>query len=352
MQKVLIVGAGLSGCCLAHEFIRNNVQVTLVDNGYNNSSTVAAGMINPLVFRRMTKSWRVDEFLPTAIHFYKEIEASTQTSFLDSITIRRFFSSEQERNFWITKQNSIDFCDYMAVLNEDDARIHPDANEFGSGRVKNAWHVNASVFLPAIKNSLNQSAEWINEEFDFSRLDETKGFYQNIEYDLIVFAQGYLGVSNPLFNKLILTQTKGETLTVKIDELETTESLNRKCFVLPMGDNEYKIGSTYTWDTDDINPTIEGKNTILENLKYITKGKVTVLNHDAGIRPTTNDRRPIIGVHPMYSKLAIFNGMGAKGYLLAPQLAKDFVHALLKGGTMPKECEISNRTFKSHLMKS
>ena len=44
----------------------------------NFSSRIAAGIINPLVFRRMTKSWRVDDFIPFLKSHYKELEELTK----------------------------------------------------------------------------------------------------------------------------------------------------------------------------------------------------------------------------------------------------------------------------------
>ena len=76
MEKlsILIVGAGLAGTSLAQRLIEKQQQVTLIDSGQNNSTAIAAGIINPMVFRRMNKSWRVDDFLKEAIAYYKNLE--------------------------------------------------------------------------------------------------------------------------------------------------------------------------------------------------------------------------------------------------------------------------------------
>lgn len=346
MQKVAIVGAGLSGICLAYEFLNKGIHVTVIDNGINHSSKVAAGMINPLVFRRMTKSWRIDEMLPVAESFYRNLELSLHQTFYHPITIRRFFSSQQERDFWIEKQNQADFVNYMHPISKDDEVIHPHANQFGSGRVKNAAHVSAHEFLAATHNDLKQKTTFITEHCAYSDFTE-KGFFKGVNYDLIVFAEGYLGIDNPWFNHLPLTQTKGETLTIALSEMNTTESLNRKCFLLPLDENTYKIGSNYSWNDPSLNPTEEAKQLILDNFTYLSQETPVIQAHDVGIRPTTVDRRPIIGVHPEHKKLAVFNGLGAKGYLIAPLLAKEFVESLIDGTTFNKECDIIQR-IKSH----
>jgi len=345
MQKVLIVGAGLSGICLAHHFLDEKKEVTLVDNRINHSSIIAAGIINPLVFRRMTKSWRVDAFLPYAKKYYETLEEKIGQSFYHSLVIRRFFSCEQERNFWIERQEDPLFSQYMNKINDEDETLYPYANIYGSGRVKNAGYVDAALFIKETKQALKTEIEIIENPFDYTKLNPQTGEYLGNQYDQIVFAEGYLGKANPWFNYLPLTQTKGEVLEVKMVNIQTTESLNRKCFLLPTKNN-YKIGSTYSWNDPSTNPTDEGRTVILENLSYLTPEKPTIVSHTVGVRPTTHDRRPFIGIHPKHSKLAVFNGLGAKGYLIAPLLAKEFVSSLCHGTEIDKECQLSLKRIK------
>jgi flavin-dependent dehydrogenase len=69
-KKILIIGAGLAGSSLAHRLLQQEHYVTIIDKGENVATSVAAGMVNPMVFRRTNKSWRLDEFLPEAKEFY------------------------------------------------------------------------------------------------------------------------------------------------------------------------------------------------------------------------------------------------------------------------------------------
>lgn len=346
MQKVLIVGAGLSGICLSHHFKERNVNLTLIDNGINHSTVVAAAMINPLVFRRMTKSWRVDDFLPYAKSYYEQLAAEWKQQVYYPLVIRRFFSSVQERNFWIERQSNPAFSEYVIPMTEEDESIHPFANEFGSGRVNNAAHIDAELYLHASIEQLKTTLRYQQSPFDYAQLNAETGSYQGEEFDLILFAEGYLGVDNPWFKDLPLTQTKGETLTIQLSELSTAESLNRKCFLLPLKDSIYKIGSNYSWDDPSTHITEEAKHLILDNFGYLTDERPVVLEQKAGVRPTTLDRRPFIGKHPHFERLAIFNGLGAKGFLIAPLLAKEFVDALMDGKEIDAECRINHR-FKS-----
>ena len=337
-KKILVVGAGLSGVCVAIQLLRKGVDVTLVDNGKNASSLIAAGIMNPLVFRRMTKGWRVDEFIPSLIDFYTSIEAETESTFFQKLPIRRLFSTEHERELWIKKQNSEGFTDYMTPLEDSDDDYDQCINQFGSGRIKNAFTVAPDVFLNASKEIISKKGAIINESFDYSKLADTR--YQDVKYDDIVFCEGYLGMNNPWFSFLPINPTKGEVLTVRSEKLPENESLNRKCFNLPMGQKQFKIGSTIDWNNTSLTTTQEGKAEILQNLAYIIEEDVEVLSHQAGIRPGSKDRRPFIGTHPEHSNYHVFNGLGSKGYMLCPLLSLEFTAWILDGKPLDPEVRI------------
>jgi glycine oxidase len=341
-KKILIVGGGVAGCSLAVQLVEQGQNVTLIDRGKNESSVVAAGLINPLVFRRMTKSWRADELIPYAQAFYRSLENKTGKQFFHPIVIRRFFSSEQEKGFWIEKQEKDDFIAYMDPLSEEDLNYteHDLKNDFGSARVKNASWVNTPVFMESTLHYLKTVASVRTEEFDHSALDPDNTIYKDEKFDLVIFAEGFQSYNNPWFSHFPVQHTKGEVLTARSADLPENESINRKCFVLPVGDQTYRIGATYAWDTKEATITEEGKKEILEKLSYMTSTRPEVVEHLAGIRPTSPDRRPIIGQHPEKKSLYLFNGLGTKGYMIAPLLAKEFIEYLLTGKAMHSETDL------------
>ncbi|NRA13598.1 MAG: FAD-binding oxidoreductase [Crocinitomicaceae bacterium] len=338
-RNFLIIGAGLSGVSVAIQLIRKGANVALMDNCVNFSSSVAAGMINPLVFRRMTKSWRVDEFIPHLKTFYRGLETETNSSFFHEIPIRRLFSTEQEHDFWLEKQEREDFELYMNRVTDADYSYSGGKNPFGSGRVKETYYVEVQPFFENVKKWISDHGALLTEEFDSTLLSGTQ--YNDVAYDDIVFCQGYLNPNNEWFGSLPLDQTKGETLTIKSKQLPEDISLNRKCFILPQGDQTFKIGSTYGWSDPTTHVTEEARAEILNNLSYIIDEKVEVLDQAAGIRPTTRDRRPLLGTHTEFKNYHIFNGLGAKGFMLAPLISLEFVEYLLDGKPLDKEVDIA-----------
>jgi len=67
------------------------------------------------------------------------------------------------------------------------------------------------------------------------------------------------------------------------------------------------------------------------------EGPIEILEHLAGVRPTVDDRRPIIGAFPGRTNVFLFNGMGTKATSLAPYWAEQLIDHILNGVSLPKE---------------
>lgn len=339
-QNFLIVGAGVAGLTLAKHLIDAGHHVTLIDNGKNRSSAIAAGLINPMVFRRMTKSWRLDEFSPFAIDFYTNWEKECGSQFYHPITIRRMFSSEQERGYWLKKQTNPDYQDYLTVVNEEDESYSFAKNDFGTGRVKLSSYIATTEFLAKGKEWIAQYNTVCQEQVDYSAIDPEKGTYNGVKYDGIIFCEGVEIRHNPWFNHVPINPTKGETLTIESSSITETESLNRKCFILPIGEGKFRVGATYVWETYEDELTEEGKNDLIEKIRVLTDEPFEVVGQNAGIRPTMLDRRPVLGRHPDYPSLYVYNGLGTKGYMLAPLLSKEMADFILHETEVDREVSL------------
>jgi glycine oxidase len=338
--SVLIVGAGLAGICLARRLHEKNILFTVIDSGINKSSVVAAGVINPLVFRRMNKSWRIDEQLPEARDFYTGLEAEWGGTYYNELPIRRAFAHQQEYDFWVQKQDLPEYSPYMKTLDEADHTYSYVKNTFGTGRVEQASYISTAAFLVDATNWLRSMDALLLEVFEYAELDPETATYRGVSYDQVVFCEGFQGLENPWFNYLPLQATKGEILHIHAAGLPEDELLNRKCFMLPLGEQKFKLGATYTWDTPDTIITEEARQMLVEQAESLINVPFEVERQEAGIRPTVEDRRPLIGQHPAFAKLHILNGLGSKGYLMAPLLSLEFVEFLLTGKAIDAEADI------------
>lgn len=341
MKHFLIIGGGIAGTCAAFQLLERDCRVTVVDSGENHSSKVAAGQINPIVFRRMTKSWRVDDFLPFARAFYENLERISGLKIIVDKPIRRVFAHEQERELWLDRQERPEFSNYLKKLTEKDDSFNKAKNICGSGLVKQSFYVQSENFLASIREWIinHKNGQWTTDKLEYAAIDTTCLKWNDVQFDGILFCDGYLNMYNPYFNFVDVDQTKGEVLTVESDIYEN-ESLNRRCFVLPQENGQYRVGSTYEWDCEDLNPTEKARLEIEANLESLVENPFKVINHVVGIRPTTKDRRPVMGKHPKIPGLYIYNGLGAKGYLLAPLLGKEMIEFILDAKPLHEEQDL------------
>jgi glycine/D-amino acid oxidase-like deaminating enzyme len=111
-------------------------------------------------------------------------------------------------------------------------------------------------------------------------------------------------------------------------------------FVVPMGNDLYKVGATYNWvDKSDL-PTEEGKKELLDDLNELITCDYEIMEHRAGVRPTVKDRRPLVGTHPQFKNVHLLNGMGTRGVMLAPSMARDLFNSIEKGTDLDPNIDI------------
>ena len=114
--------------------------------------------------------------------------------------------------------------------------------------------------------------------------------------------------------------------------------------IVPLENNRYWVGSTNSWDLPDDLPSENAKKELLQSLREILKIPFKVVEHKAAFRPTVRDRRPLLGRHPEFSNLFIFNGLGTKGASLGPFFAKKMSAYLVENA--PLDAEVDVERFK------
>jgi len=326
MNPVLIVGGGVAGISLAHACAEKGVNYRLMDDGKNACSSVAAGIVNPFSFRRTLLTWNAHPFYHEALRFYQQTEKRLKTQRGFPINIRRIFSSTEEKTTWEQRLKDSEFGPFMIPLDGDDETHSP----FGSGRINGFW-IDAKAFIEDNHRYFAEQGTLLKETFLQEAFSLSDMVYQGTQYEQVVFALGYRNKALPWFQDVPIKSTQGEVLTVKWQNTDTTTSLHRKIYALPLGNQRFKLGATYRWDTETLEPSLSAQEELLEKFHWISKDTVQVVDHEVGVRPTSPDRRPFIGEHETHKGLFIFNGLGTKGYLTAPPLAQRFIHQLATG---------------------
>jgi len=327
----LIVGQGLAGTLLAHELFRQNKSFVVFNNpDQPKSSAVAAGLINPVVFRRMTKSWLVDEAFPQMETTYLQLEKLLQEELYFPGKMMKILS-EGGLSFWKEKAFANKLDSYLAAEPDLNFRNDHFVVPFNFACINKAGHIDIQKLISAFNKFLSQQNSIRNEKIDYEKLiiQTDSVIYDNIIARKIIFCEGPSASKNPFFKNLKFKHSKGELLELKIPALKLNRIVSDEVFVLPVGNDLYKVGATYSWDALNNETTDSALEELLSKLGKIISLKPEIVNQKAGIRPTMHDRKPVIGLLPDNPQIGIFNGLGSKGVLLGPYFARQFADYLI-----------------------
>ena len=337
----LIVGSGIAGLMLCEQLRTRGKSFIVVSNTSQQASIVASGLYNPVVLKRFNMAWNADKHIPEALAVYKKLEDYLIIKVDDQRPVYRIFNSIEEQNNWFLAADKPKLQQFLVPKIIDNTNPNIRA-PFGYGEVKLTGRVDTKLLLEAYRNDLKSKDLFIEETFDYSKLYlKNKVNYKQITADKLIFAEGFGLKQNPFFNTLPLEGTKGELLVIHAPDLKLNLILKSSVFVIPIGNNNYLIGSTYAWNDYSNTPTEHAKNELLEKLQNVISCSFEVVHQRAGIRPTVVDRRPLVGQHKVHKNLYVLNGLGSRGVLIAPSVANALIAYIEDGVPLPKEIDIN-----------
>ena len=337
----LIVGSGLSGVMLCEALRKRGKTFKVISNKSQQASIVASGLYNPVVLKRFNKAWDAEKHLPVAMSAYKELELFLEIKIDYKLPIYRLFSSIEEQNNWIIASDKISLKPYL--ISDIKSNINQNINApYGYGEVKSTGRIDTKLLLESYSNVLNNEKLISYESFQYDKLKISKKIvYKGIESNKIIFSEGFGVRQNPFFNYLPIDGTKGELIIINAPKLNSEVIIKSSVFIIPIGNNNYLVGSTYAWDDFNNDPTINAKNKLLNKLDKLVLCPYKVVYQRAGIRPTVVDRRPLVGKHKFYENLYILNGLGSRGVLIAPTVANALINFIEDKLPLQKEINIS-----------
>ncbi|GEP49441.1 FAD-dependent oxidoreductase [Flavobacterium noncentrifugens] len=341
MIDYIIVGSGLAGIAFAETALNSGKTILVFDNHSQNSSTIAGGLYNPVILKRFSKLQQAQEQLLVLQEFYDEVESKLDLKLNFRLPVLRKFFSVEEQNNWFTASDKPGLSPFLSTK-----LIHTKYSgidsPFGYGEVLQTGYVETAQLLQSYQKYLKDKNQLVEEVFDYDLLESNPDFvrYKNIHAKHIVFAEGFGLHANPFFKHLPLDGTKGELFIIKAPNLNLDVILNTNVFILPLGNDLFKVGATYNWE-DKTNQTTEaGKAELIEKISEILNCNFEIIEHLAGVRPTVKDRRPLLGTHAVYSNIHIFNGLGTRGVMLGPFMAKVLFDHIEFGTPIDRENDI------------
>lgn len=351
----LIIGGGVCGCNVAYELHKHTSNILLIDkldDVAKGASGAAGAFLSPLLGKPNNFKDLVTTSLPYAVNFYKQ----NTPNFIDNCgTIRIPKDDTDEDKF----QSYIPFIDFPFEKREA-------GYFFPIGSVVDSYGI-CKTLTQEIEKKLNYEVI-------------------SIEYDGINWI-----INNEITTKnLILTTGANTKLIVekyidiraiwgqRIDiETSTCISVNyhKECSVskstpLNTTTNKLSIGATHHRFVEERELSEEDTNELLKKASDIVNLEdVKVVAMHGGARASSSDYFPIVGevidssktieefpylkngtnVNPSrftrYKNIFILNGVGGRGFVMAPYLAKRLVENIVNNEPL-EESITSNRLFK------
>ncbi len=339
----MIVGQGIAGSLLAWQLMQAGCRVMVFGGtGLAGASMAASGVINPITGKRFVKSWMLDELIPAATQTYTELEGVLQTQVFRQMKLMHLFNSNEEINDWSAKAATKGYELYLPAAKLLHLPAGQVINPFGCFEVHECLKVEGETLLAGIRNWLRANDALAEERFEMQQLSFSNGgvCYGTHTAERIIFAGGHEDAAQSFFAQAKFAPVKGEGLIIKINDFFSDAIVHGDVMITPTSlPGCYYVGSTYEWNFSDAQPTAARREELVGRIRKTIACDFEVVQHVAGIRPATNNRRPVMGLLPENNKVGIFNGMGTKGYSLAPFFSRHFASHLLSGTPLLKEVD-------------
>ena len=338
-HDVIIIGRGIAGVALSETLHAMGKRVMMFDMPKANAaSPAAAGVVNPVVLRRTTLSWRAAEMLDIAEPFYRSLERGYDRAFWHPMPLVKLFHNEREASEWAMRMSDHDVGPFLTqgeVSGFDAAKFNAP---HGYGIVQRCVWLDVQAMRQAHAEKWSAMHALMEQEVlpqDVRATDDGVQVY-DVSAPLLVWCTGAFS------DQPGLAPTRGELLTLRLPEMKTDVMVHRGGFLLPIGNDRYKLGSTFAWDDVWSGPTESGREELMRKLKSLTPqppllGRGAGGEVSAGVRPATRDRRPILGQVGPHQ--AVFNGLGSRGVLLAPWCARHLTGHLFDGTVLDHEVD-------------
>ncbi len=336
----LIIGQGICGTLLSWNLWKMGKTFVVIDNGAPNaSSRVASGLINPVTGKRFVKSWLFDTLIPAAIDTYQALEEDLGVPLIRAYELLDFFAGTEEN---VQFHGRMDAHSEHLGMAAEHRWSHLFNSTYGVGTITPCYIISLQVLLDKWQQQLNAKGALRQEQFSWADCTVTDEHvvYKDIKAANLICCEGSASTGNPYFSRLPFSVNKGEAIIARIPDLPTNYVYKQKLKIIPWRDDLFWVGSSFEWQYEHSDTTAAFRNNVTEQLKRWLKLPFTITDHWAAERPSSVDYKPFAGFHPMFPRIGILNGMGAKACLQAPFFARQIAAHLSDGAPIMPDADV------------
>jgi glycine oxidase len=175
MVDYLIVGSGIAGICFAETALQHNKTITVFENSSQNSSTIAAGIYNPVILKRFSEVWNAKQQLDFNMPFYNAVQNRIGVQIDFPLPVNRKLFSTEEQNNWFVAADKPNLSHFLspAIFKHDYKGI---SASFGFGEVLHTGFVDTKLLLQKYHQYLHQENLFISETFDYTTLEINQNY--------------------------------------------------------------------------------------------------------------------------------------------------------------------------------
>jgi len=357
----VIVGGGVCGCNTAYELSKRTSNILLIDkldDVAKGASGAAGAFLSPLLGKPNHFKDLVTIALKYSIDFYKK---NTSHCIDNCGTIRIPKDSIDEAKF----QSYIPFIDFPFEKREA-------GYFFPIGSVVNSYGI-CKTLTKEIEKKLNYEANSIRYDGQYWNINEeiiTKNLILTTGANTKLLNEDYIDIRAVWGQRIeIETSTYTSVNYHKECSVSKSTSLNETTNILSIGATHHRFVEERATSDEDTNELLRKASEII----HLEDIKVTKLY--GGARAGSSDYFPIVGelidstktieefpylkngtnVNPTrfsrYKNLFILNGVGGRGFVLAPYLAQKLVEKMIQNESL-EENITPDRLFKRWVKKS
>lgn len=350
--RVLVVGAGLAGVLIVDVLERRLGIKAVVWSAPQTrcpaSTWVAAGMFNPVSFRRLVPIWEADRHMALAFDTYRALEVKLGIPLWHERPLFKKFPNLTYSELWEARLHSDHPVSKWIEPKTWASHMDPGIEGISGGWVPRAGYVD-------LRNLMRSFHEYLREDDRLEIREWSMAAGLPVGFDWVMDARGAGARRDLQAYGLDVRPNHGEVLTAEAPEGHKWPNfmVNNKKWLLPTADGRrYKLGATYRWDLQSPSEHDEAKHEILQGLTDVLptfEFSKHLVAHESGIRPASPDRRPIVGRPDEVNRswYHVLNGLGTRGVLVGPRAAEELASICVENKGVQVHPELDCKRFRT-----
>ncbi len=319
---VLIIGQGIAGSCLAYFLLQQGIDVQIIASPTKpNASKIAGGLMQRVSGQYLALPKLVQDHFDEAVSFYESLNLDFNCSIIKPHITHRILDDSQVK-IWEKKRQLENYAgllgQHLQPITIENTTTHHGIDMYDT------YSVNTSLLLTTLEDYFCQKTILHYDcvaETDLKLANDCVQI-KDFEANYVIFCLGSSLTEWSLFNEFPIINSKGNIISIELDHPEN-RILQYDKWLIPITNNCYKFGSTYTIDPCII-PTQSGYQDLISSLHFFGYQSFRPISIDSGHRCTFSDYKPSMGFLYNNPRIGIFSGFSSKGFITAPSLAKQW----------------------------